>query len=95
MGIAVGFAAGYWFGTTTADERRAKLDEVWAGVRGNPRVQHLTETVTRDARRLGDALEQRIVDTADGAVGAVAGTVEPTHEQSGNAGANQSRARSA
>jgi hypothetical protein len=32
----------------------------------------VTDTVSRDARRLGDAVEQRLVDTADGAVGVIA-----------------------
>jgi hypothetical protein len=77
LGFAAGLAAGWWLGSTPADERRATLDRMWTGVRDNPRVQRLTETVTTDARRLGDAVEQRFVDTTDTAVDAVAGTVEP------------------
>jgi hypothetical protein len=77
LGFAAGLAAGWWLGSTPADERRANLDRMWSGVRENPRVQRLTETVTTDARRLGDAVEQRFVDTTDTAVNAVAGTVEP------------------
>jgi hypothetical protein len=73
LGVALGFAAGYWVGSTPADERRARLEELWTGVRDNPRVQRVTDTVTRDAQRLGDAVEQRLVDTADGAVGVIAG----------------------
>jgi hypothetical protein len=76
LGFAAGLAAGWWLGTTPPDQRRAKLDQMWTGVRENPRVQRVTETVTTDARRLGDAVEQRFVDTADTAVNAVAGTVE-------------------
>ncbi|HEX6166403.1 MAG TPA: hypothetical protein VFZ30_06440 [Acidimicrobiales bacterium] len=68
----MGFAAGYWVGSTPTDERRARLEELWTGVRENPRVQRVTDTVSRDARRLGDAVEQRLVDTADGAVGVIA-----------------------
>jgi hypothetical protein len=73
LGVALGFAAGYWVGSTPNDQRRAKLEELWTGVRDNPRVQRVTDTVSRDAHRLGDAVEQRLVDTADGAVGAIAG----------------------
>ncbi|MGH9232590.1 MAG: hypothetical protein ACRD0R_04525 [Acidimicrobiales bacterium] len=72
LGVALGFAAGYWVGSTPTDERRAKLEELWTGVRENPRVQRVTDTVSQDARRLGDAVEQRLVDTADGAVGVIA-----------------------
>ena len=71
LGIAVGFAAGYWVATTSAEERREKLDELLSGVRENPRVSRVTETVTKDARRLGDAVEQRFAKVADGAVGDV------------------------
>jgi len=77
LGFAAGVAAGYWLASTPADQRKAKLDEVWSGIRDNPRVQRVTDTVTTDARRLGDAVEQRFVDTTDTAVNAVAGTVEP------------------
>jgi hypothetical protein len=76
LGFVTGLAAGWWLGSTPADERRATLDRMWSGVRENPRVQRLTETVTTDAHRLGDAVEQRFVDTTDTAVNAVAGTVE-------------------
>jgi hypothetical protein len=77
IGIAVGFAAGYWVGSTPPDQRRAKLESLWTGVRDNPRVQHVTDAVVTDARRLGDAIEHRLVDTAEGTTDAVAGTVEP------------------
>jgi hypothetical protein len=73
IGVALGFLAGYWVGSTPPDQRRAKLDELLTGVRDNPRVQRVTDTVSKDAQRLGDAVEQRLVKTADGAVGAIAG----------------------
>jgi hypothetical protein len=95
IGIAIGFAAGYWAGSTSPEERRAKLDELREGIRGNPRLQRVTDTMTRDARRLGDAVEQRLVGTADGAVNAIAGSVEPADKASDEAPANSSRARSA
>lgn len=87
LGLALGFAAGYWAGTTPPDQRRAKLDEALEGVRGNPRLQRVTDTVTRDVRRLGDAVEHRFVQTADSAVGAVAKTVD-TDATSGGTGTN-------
>lgn len=74
IGLAVGFAAGYWYGTTPADQRKAKIDQMWGSVRDNPRVQRVTDTVTRDAHRLGDAVEERIVRRADGAVDVIAGS---------------------
>ena len=90
LGFAAGLAAGWWLGSTPADERRATLDRMWSGVRDNPRVQRLTDTVSTDARRLGDAVEQRFVDTTDTAVNAVAGTVEPGDE-SGKSSAGSGR----
>ena len=83
LGFAAGFAAGYWFGHTPSEERRAKVDEVWKGVRDNPRLHRVADTVSKDARRLTDAVEQRIVETADGAAEAVAGTVEPGNARTG------------
>lgn len=76
MGFALGFVLGYWLGTTPADERRARMEQAWSGVRDNPRVSRVAETVTRDARRLGDVVEQRLVHTADSAVDSIAGSVE-------------------
>ena len=54
LGFALGFAAGHWVASTPPEERRAKLDDALSGVRDNPRLQRVTETVARDARRLGD-----------------------------------------
>jgi len=76
LGFVAGFAAGYWVGMTPAEERRAKIDQMWSGVRENPRIQRVSDSVTRDAKRLGDAVEQRLVSTTDSAADAVAGTVE-------------------
>jgi hypothetical protein len=90
LGFAAGVAAGYWLGTTPADQRRAKLDEMWSGIRDNPRVQRVTETVSTDARKLGDAVEERFVKTADGAVDAVAGTVEPDSPSTSSSTASSS-----
>ena len=77
LGFVAGFAAGYWMGKTPVEERRARFDQIVGGVRDNPRVQRVTDTVSKDAKRLGDAVEERFVTTTDTAVNAVAGTVEP------------------
>jgi hypothetical protein len=83
IGLAVGLALGYWAGTTPADERRAKVEEVWGGVRGNPRVQRLTETVSTDVRRLGDAVQQRFSSTTDSAIDTVAQDAGSSTEPAG------------
>ena len=54
-------------------------------VRQNPRVQQATETVTWDARKLGDAVEQRVRSVADRTTDEVADNVEPSGSASGNA----------
>ncbi|MBN2623461.1 MAG: hypothetical protein JXA83_08840 [Acidimicrobiales bacterium] len=77
IGFALGFAAGYWVGMTPTDQRKAKLDEALTNVRENPRLQRVTDTVVKDAKRLGDAVEHRIVGKADELAGNVASTVEP------------------
>lgn len=77
IGFALGFAAGYWVGMTPTDQRKAKLDEALTNVRENPRLQRVTDTVVKDAKRLGDAVEHRIVGKADELAGNVADTVEP------------------
>lgn len=76
LGLAVGLAAGYWAASMSNEERRRQLEEVVQRIRENPRVQHVSETVTRDARRIGDAVESRLVAGADVAADAIAGTVE-------------------
>lgn len=96
LGFVAGLAAGYWLGSTPADQRRSKVENLWTGVRDNPRVKRVSETVATDARRLGDAVEQRFVDTTDSAVNAVAGTVEPgtggETSSTGSTGSTASRA---
>jgi hypothetical protein len=77
LGVAIGFAAGYWAGTQADEERKRQVEEVVDKVRGNPRVQRVSDTVSRSAVRITDAVEERLVDTAGGAVDKVATTVEP------------------
>jgi hypothetical protein len=87
IGVALGFAAGYWVASIPPDERRAKLESLWSELRDNPTVQHIGETVAADARRLGEAVEQRFVETADGATRAVATSVSPGDAGKGKASA--------
>jgi hypothetical protein len=77
LGLAIGFAAGYWAGTQADDERKRQVEEAVDKLRGNPRVQRVTDTVSRSAVRITDAVEERLVDTAGGAADKVASTVEP------------------
>jgi hypothetical protein len=77
LGAAIGFAAGYLFAGKASDERRRQIDGAIQRVRDNPRVRHVSEVVTRDAKRIGDAVEDRFAKTADHVVETVATTVEP------------------
>jgi hypothetical protein len=77
LGAAIGFAAGYLVAAKASDERRRQVEDAIQRVRENPRVRHVTEVVTRDAKRIGDAVEDRIAQTADHVVETVATTVEP------------------
>lgn len=72
----MGIAAGYWAAAQSNEERRRQMEETVQRIRQNPRVQHVTETISRDARRIGDAVESRLVAGADGAADAIAGSVE-------------------
>jgi hypothetical protein len=77
LGAAIGFAAGYAVATKASEERRRQFDDAIQRVRENPRVRHVTEVVSRDAKRLGDAVEDRFAKTADNVVESVASTVDP------------------
>ncbi|MGH9112261.1 MAG: hypothetical protein ACRDZN_08190 [Acidimicrobiales bacterium] len=86
LGAAIGFAAGYVAGAKASQERRQQVDDTISRIRGNPRVQHVSEVVTRDAKRIGDALEHRLAESADHAAKTVAGTVEPSTDDDGDSG---------
>jgi hypothetical protein len=77
LGLAIGFAAGYWAGAQADEERKRQVEEVVDKFRGNPRVQRVSDTVSRSAVRITDAVEERLVDTAGGAADKVASSVEP------------------
>lgn len=77
LGAVIGFAAGCVVAAKASDERRQQLDDALQRVRDNPRVRHVTEVVSRDARRLGDAVENRVTSTADSVAETVATTVGP------------------
>jgi hypothetical protein len=100
IGTGLGFAAGYWVATTSGEERRAKVDEALGRIRDDPRIQRVTETVSRDAKRIGDAVEKRIVHTADRSSETVAAAVEPGAESEGSGtgaagGSSKDRSKSA
>jgi gas vesicle protein len=77
LGAALGFAAGYLVAAKASEERRRQVDDAIQRVRDNPRLRHVSEVVTRDAKRIGDAVEDRFAKTADNVVDTVAATVEP------------------
>jgi hypothetical protein len=77
LGIAIGFAAGYWYASMSDEERKRQLDEALGKVRENPRVQRVGETVSANVAKITDAIESRAVTAADGATDSVASTVAP------------------
>jgi hypothetical protein len=84
LGLAIGAAAGYFLATRANEEQRARIDEVVGKVRDNPRVQQLTETVSRDARKIGDAVQHRVTQTADRTSEVVVDRVEPGKSPAGS-----------
>jgi gas vesicle protein len=77
LGAAIGFVAGYLVAAKASDERRRQVDDAIQRVRDNPRLRHVGEVVTRDAKKIGDAVEDRLAKTADDVGDTVAATVEP------------------
>jgi hypothetical protein len=65
LGLAIGFAAGYWYGSLPEEERRAQLEQAVAKVKDNPRVQRVGDTVSRNANKVTDVVEERVVKSAD------------------------------
>jgi gas vesicle protein len=92
LGAAIGFAAGYLAAAKASDDRRRQVDDAIQRVRENPRVRHVSEVVSRDAKRIGDAVEDRFAKTADTVVESVATTVEP--ESSGSSDTSTSSSTS-
>jgi gas vesicle protein len=92
LGAAIGFAAGYLVAAKASDERRRQVDDAIQRVRENPRVRHVSEVVTRDAKRIGDAVEDRFAKTADHVVETVAATVEPGSSAGSDTSASSSGA---
>ena len=90
LGAALGFAAGYLVAAKASEERRRQVDDAIQRVRDNPRVRHVSEVVTRDAKKIGDAVEDRFAKTADNVVDTVAGTVEPGSSASSDASTSSS-----
>src|SRR5918994_3893637 len=86
LGAAIGFVAGYVTATKASQESRQKVDDTINRIRENPRVRHVSDVVTRDAKRIGDAVEHRLADSADHAAKTVVSTVEPSSEERGGDG---------
>jgi gas vesicle protein len=84
LGAAIGFVAGYVAATKASQESRQKVDDTINRIRENPRVQHVSDVVTRDAKRIGDAVEHRLADSADHAAKTVVSTVAPSSEEGGD-----------
>src|ERR671911_3149125 len=78
LGLAMGFAAGYWYGSLPEEERKKQLDEALTKVKGNPRLQRVTDTVSRSDAKVTDAVEEKVVGTAERAGDAVASKVPST-----------------
>jgi hypothetical protein len=83
-GLLLGIAAGYVLATRANEEQRARIDEMVGKVRDNPRVQQLTDTVSRDARKIGDAVQHRVTQTADRTSEVVVERVEPGKASTGS-----------
>jgi hypothetical protein len=77
LGLALGFAAGYWWASTPDEERKARLDDLVGKVRDNPRIREVSDSVSRDARRLTDAAQARVTHAADRTSEVVADKVGP------------------
>jgi gas vesicle protein len=77
LGAAIGFVAGYLAAVKASDDRRQQVDNAIRRIRENPRVRHVSQVVTRDAKKIGDAVEDRFAKTADNVVETVSNTVEP------------------
>jgi hypothetical protein len=77
LGLAAGFAAGYWYASLSEEERRQKFEATVDKVKTNPRVQQLGDAVSRNAAKVTDAVESRVSETADKAGDAVASTAAP------------------
>jgi gas vesicle protein len=89
LGAAIGFVAGYLVAAKASDERRRQVDDAIQRVRDNPRVRHVSEVVTRDAKKIGDAVEDRFAKTADNVVETVASTVEPADTSTSSSGSGK------
>jgi hypothetical protein len=74
LGLAIGFAAGYWYGSLPEEERRQRLEETVQKVRDNPRVAQVTDTLSRNVTKVTDAVESRVTETADKVGDAAAST---------------------
>jgi hypothetical protein len=86
LGLAIGFAAGYWYASLSEEERSTLVSDTVQKVKDNPRVHQLTDTVSRNATKVTDAVESRFTETADKAGNAVASTAAPEGAPAAKAG---------
>jgi hypothetical protein len=77
LGIALGFAAGYWYASLSEEERSKLVGDTVDKVKSNPRVQQVTDSVARNATKVTDAVEAKVTQTADRAGNAVASAAAP------------------
>ncbi|HEY8525954.1 MAG TPA: hypothetical protein VIL48_13370 [Acidimicrobiales bacterium] len=90
LGLAIGFAAGYWLGTQADEERKRQVEEAVGKIRDNPRVQRVTDSVSRGAGRLTDVVEERLVTTSGGAADRSGSSAESGASNSGSSGSESS-----
>ncbi len=94
LGIALGFAAGYWYASLSEEERSKLVGDTVDKVKSNPRVQQVTDTVSRNATKVTDAVEAKVTETADKAGNAVASTAHPGDTPSPSTSSTASKASS-
>jgi hypothetical protein len=96
LGVAAGFAAGYWYASLSEEERRQKFEATVDKVRTNPRVQQVTDSVSRNATKVTDAVTTRVTETANKAGDAVASTAAPgdTSSSAGTTGTTRATSSS-
>lgn len=94
LGLAAGFAVGYWYASLSEEERRQKLEATVDKVKANPRLHEVTDTVSRNAAKVTDAVATLVTETANKAGDAVASTAAPgdTSGSTGTSGTSGTRA---
>ena len=94
LGIALGFAAGYWYASLSEEERSKLVGDTVDRVKSNPRVQQVTDTVSSNATKVTDAVAAKVTETADRAGNAVASTASPDDTPSPSTSSTATKASS-